>query len=181
MNEKTLEASQNENEDRFGTEVQLPVRESVKSNCEEELAGTQREKEETGAEWRKACLPPSSSIAFLEKLLKDRRNAGKARTVTFGEWSPIYFSFFCSNLLLSWIRSASLSRRLFFDNSGIGFGQLWWATCVVFIWILLVFRSVSNFSVSVGGRGDSTQAHCAPQRMYHWECRSSQSSTHHSG
>ena len=85
MNEKTLEASQNENEDRFGTEVQLPVRESVKSNCEEELAGTQREKEETGAEWRKACLPPSSSIAFLEKLLKDRRNAGKARTVTFGE------------------------------------------------------------------------------------------------
>ena len=82
--EKTLEANQNENEGRFGTEgsVQLPV---VESNCEEESAGTQWGKEEAGTQWRKACLPPSSSIAFLEKLLKDRRNAGKARTVTFGE------------------------------------------------------------------------------------------------
>ena len=67
----------NENEGWFGTEGSVQYKEelpSVKSNlnCGEEL-GT--------AQWRKN----SSSIAFLEKLLKDRRNEGKGRTVTFGE------------------------------------------------------------------------------------------------
>ena len=76
-----LVASPNENEGRFGTEgsvqykeeLLLTTRESVKSNlnCEDEVR----------TQWRKN----SSSIAFLEKLLKDGRNEGKARTVTFGE------------------------------------------------------------------------------------------------
>ena len=62
----------------FNKEV-LSTRESLKSmkitavtsNSEREL------------NWRENFLPQSS--AFLEKLLKDRRNAGKTRTVTFGE------------------------------------------------------------------------------------------------
>ena len=62
----------------FNKEV-LSTRESLKSmkitavtsNSEREL------------NWRENFLPQSS--AFLEKLVKDRRNAGKTRTVTFGE------------------------------------------------------------------------------------------------
>ena len=50
------------------------TKESVKSNL---TSG----EEEVRPQWRKN----SSSIAFLEKLLKERRNEGKARTVTFGE------------------------------------------------------------------------------------------------
>ena len=66
----------NENQGGFGTEgsvqykeeLLVTTRESV--NCEEKV----------GTEWRK-----NSSIAFLEKLLKDRRTEGKGRTVTFGK------------------------------------------------------------------------------------------------
>ena len=94
--ETFLGTSQNENEGRFGTEpvhvvqpvlmkrsVPLPewkkeflttTKESVKSNLN---SG----EEEVRPQWRKN----SSSIAFLEKLLKERRNEGKGRTVTFGE------------------------------------------------------------------------------------------------
>ena len=94
--ETFLGTSQNENEGRFGTEpvqVLQPVlikrsaplpewkgefltttKESVKSNLN-------FGEEEVRPQWRKN----SSSIAFLEKLLKERRNEGKGRTVTFGE------------------------------------------------------------------------------------------------
>ena len=72
-----LEASQRENEARF---VDLQVARSPECN---ELHLTTRESPTSSS--TKNFLPPSSSIAFLERLLKDRRNEGKARTVTFGE------------------------------------------------------------------------------------------------
>ena len=80
---------QDETEGTFGREpVQLMKRSVV---CKEELLPATRNsnwqsKSKPGEEVkRENYLPPSSSIAFLEKLLKDRRSEGKARTVTFGE------------------------------------------------------------------------------------------------
>ena len=62
----------------FNNEV-LSTRESLKSmKLTTVTSNTERE-----LNWRENFLPQSS--AFLEKLLKDRRNAGKTRTVTFGE------------------------------------------------------------------------------------------------
>ena len=78
--ENKLEASQRENEARF---VDLQVaQQSPECN---ELRLTTRESPTTSSTKNSNFLPPSSSIAFLERLLKDRRNEGKARTVTFGE------------------------------------------------------------------------------------------------
>ena len=62
----------------FNEEV-LSTRESLKSmKITTVVSNSERE-----LNWRENFLPQSS--AFLEKLLKDRRNAGKTRTVTFGE------------------------------------------------------------------------------------------------
>ena len=71
------------------------------------------------------------------------------------------------------------------------FSYTWLCTLVVMIphWIIisvvnwspswLRFHPMSNFSASVSVGGTTAlRAHCAPQRMYHWECRSS---TQHSG
>ena len=77
--QNTLEASQRENEARF---VDLQVAQSPECN---ELHLTTRESPTSSSTKNSNFLPPSSSIAFLERLLKDRRNEGKARTVTFGE------------------------------------------------------------------------------------------------
>ena len=74
-----LEASQNETEGRFGTERSVQDKEELLLSTRE--SNLKCEEGAGSAQWRKN----SSSISFLEKLLKDRRNEGKRRTVTFGE------------------------------------------------------------------------------------------------
>ena len=66
------------NSPEFNKEV-LSTRESLKSM----KITTVSSNSERELNWRENFLPQSS--AFLERLLKDRRNAGKTRTVTFGE------------------------------------------------------------------------------------------------
>ena len=86
------ETNHEENYGRFGTEPGQQTALMKRSLCKEELLPTTRKtnwqsNSNPGEEVkRENCLPPSSSIAFLEKLLKDRRSEGKARTVTFGEY-----------------------------------------------------------------------------------------------